>query len=550
MSNLLKNNTRCLIVQSKFSEHSYWNYVEVCKLVGAKYPAAPLGLLTVAALLPQQWTFKLVDANIEPVYDKHFKWADIVCVGGMLPQQASMLAIIDRAHQFDLPVVIGGPDVTLQPELYQSADYLVLGEGEVTIPLFIAALQKGRSGGVYQSEEKADMKMAVVPRFDLIRFQDYMQIGVQYSRGCPFHCEFCNIVELFGKIPRHKSPEQMILELQSLYDLGYRGHIDIVDDNFIGNKKDVKKTLSVIKNWSEKNHYPFYYSTECSINLVDDELLMQMMSDVDFRYVFIGIETPEKTALIMTDKTANVNKSIDATVQTIQSYGMIVNAGFIIGFDHESDCIAENMICCIQDSGISMAMLGMLYALPGTRLSRRLILEGRLFQDSSRCKTDQIMIDQTANGLNFITNRPRIDIFRDFLCVEKFIYDPKNYFKRVTTTALQLKWVPKYKPGFVKSLKTGMALIKLCWKFGKNKSIARPYYQMLLKVLLKRPGNLEPAVNLSAMFIHFYTQSRFIIQRITQENQVAEQCPIEKTELNVRECPVPEKELVVKFSEF
>jgi len=229
MKNLLKKDTRCLIIQSEFSAFSFWNYVDVCKMVGAKYPATPLGLLTVAALLPQQWMFKLVDANIEPVLDEHFAWADILCVGGMLPQQSSILSIIDRAHQFNLPVVAGGPDPTSQPDLYQSADYLVLGEGEVTIPMFIADLEKGCTSGEYHSEEKADMIKAVVPRFDLIRFQDYLQVGIQYSRGCPFQCEFCNIVELFGRTPRTKAPEQMLQELQTLYDLGYRGFIDIVD---------------------------------------------------------------------------------------------------------------------------------------------------------------------------------------------------------------------------------------------------------------------------------------------------------------------------------
>ncbi len=545
MKNLLKKDTRCLIIQSEFSAFSFWNYVDVCKMVGAKYPATPLGLLTVAALLPQQWMFKLVDANIEPVLDEHFAWADILCVGGMLPQQSSILSIIDRAHQFNLPVVAGGPDPTSQPDLYQSADYLVLGEGEVTIPMFIADLEKGCTSGEYHSEEKADMIKAVVPRFDLIRFQDYLQVGIQYSRGCPFQCEFCNIVELFGRTPRTKAPEQMLQELQTLYDLGYRGFIDIVDDNFIGNKKNVKNVLTAIREWSERHKYPFYFSTECSINLVDDEHLMQLMKDVDFRYVFIGIETPEKTALIMTNKTANVDKPIEATIKKINSYGIIVDAGFIIGFDHESDQIAENMIRCIQDSGISMALLGMLYALPNTKLSKRLRKEGRLFEDSSKQKADQIMIDQTTNGLNFITTRPRIDILRDFLRVERAIYDPKNYFKRVTYTALQLNWIPKYRPGFIKSLKIGLAFVKLSHQLGKNRSTAWPYYKMLLTVLFRNPKAIEPAINLSAMFIHFYKQSQFIINHITQEIEAVESRHLEeKSEMVLWDPGVPKNEYV------
>ena len=512
----------CLIVQSKFSAFSYWNYADVCNLVGAKYPAAPLGLLTVAALLPQHWTFKLVDANIEDIYDEYLEWADIVCIGGMLPQQAGMLAMIKRAHQFDLPVVVGGPDPTSQPELYRSADYLVLGEGEVTIPMFIADLEKGVTSGVYQSDTRADMRQAVVPRFDLIRFQDYLQVGIQYSRGCPFGCEFCNIVELFGRTPRTKTPEQIVLELETLYDVGYRGHIDIVDDNFIGNKRSAKSLLTSIKSWSIAHKYPFYFSTECSINLADDDNLMQLMKDVDFRYVFIGIETPEETALIQTNKTANVNKPVTETIKKINSYGMIVNAGFIIGFDDESDCIAENMIRCIQDSGIAMAMLGLLYALPNTQLSRRLIREGRLFENSSLLKSSQTAIDQTTNGLNFLTRRPRIDILTDYRRIEREIYNPQKYFNRVFHTALQLKSSPKYKPGFVKSLKTAKAFINLSRQLLKSRATAWPYVRMFTKVLLRNPKGLEAAVNLAAMFIHFHKQSEFIIKHITHEICVIE----------------------------
>jgi radical SAM superfamily enzyme YgiQ (UPF0313 family) len=543
MKNLLKKDTRCLIIQSEFSAFSYWNYVDVCKMVGAKYPASPLGLLTVAALLPQQWEFKLVDANIEPVLDEHFEWADIVCVGGMLPQQASMLSLIERAHDFHLPVVAGGPDPTSQPELYQSADYLVLGEGEVTIPMFIADLEKGRSHGQYQSEEKADMRQAVVPRFDLIRFQDYLQIGIQYSRGCPFQCEFCNIVELFGRTPRTKTPEHITRELQTLFDLGHRGHIDIVDDNFIGNKRNAKQTLTAIREWSEQNRYPFYFSTECSINLADDEDLMQLMQDVDFRYIFIGIETPEETALLMTNKSVNVNRDIGDTMKRIYSHGMIVNAGFIIGLDFESDQIAENMIRCIRESGIAMAMLGMLYALPETKLSRRLILEGRLFEDSSNLKKDPSMIDQTTDGLNFITNRPRLDILKDYRRIESTIYNAENYFKRVTETACLLNRVPKHRPELIKRIKIGLTFLKLNWKLGTDRLTSWPYFKMMFIVLFKNPSGIESAANLAAMFIHFHKQSEYILKHVSTEIEAVESClPDENPDKELTVHSVPKRE--------
>jgi len=524
MKNLLEKGTKCLVVQSEFSAFSYWNYVDICKLVGAKYPAAPLGLMTVAALLPQQWEFKLVDANVEPLLNEHFEWADIVCTGGMLPQQQSMFSIIDKAHQNGCSVVVGGPDPSSQPYLYQSADYLVQGEGEITIPLFIQDLGKGCKNGEYKSVDKADMTKAVVPRFDLIRFQDYIQVGIQYSRGCPFNCEFCDIIELYGRKPRTKTPEQVIKELQTLYDLGYRGHIDFVDDNFIGNKKNVRKVLPVIREWSETNNYPFYFSTESSINLADDENLLQMMQDVDFRYVFIGIETPEAEILKLINKSVNINIPIGKAVNKIYSYGLIVNAGFIIGFDNETDQTAENMLKCIQDSGICMAMLGMLYALPDTQLTRRLKKEGRLFEDGSTLRETHTEIDQMTSGLNFITARPRIDVLKDYVHVIKYIYEPKRYYERATYTGLHLKPDYKYSPTFGRMLKLAKAFSKLCVKVGFNKTTGWLYWKMILTVMFKNPRAIEATVNLAAMFIHFHKMSKFIVDLTTKEIESIEKC--------------------------
>ena len=517
MKNLLEKGTRCLIVQSEFSKFSFWNYVDICKLVGAKYPAAPLGLMTVAALLPQQWEFKLIDANVEPLLNEHFEWADIVCTGGMLPQQQSMFSIINKAHQYGCPVVVGGPDPSSQPNLYQSADYLVQGEGEVTIPMFIQDLGKGSNNGEYRSDEKADMTQAVVPRFDLIRFQDYIQMGIQYSRGCPFNCEFCDIIELYGRKSRTKTTEQIIKELQTLYDLGHRGHIDFVDDNFIGNKKNVRKVLPAIREWSEVNSYPFYFSTESSINLAEDENLLQMMQDVDFRFVFIGIETPEEEILKLTQKTTNINIPIGKAVNKIYSYGMIVNAGFIIGFDNETDQTAENMIKCIQDSGICMAMLGTLYALPNTQLTRRLKREGRLFENGSTLREIHTEIDQMTSGLNFITARPRIDVLKDYVQVITYIYEPKRYYERATYTGLHLKPDYKYRPTIGRMLKLAQAFLKLCLKAGFNKTIGWLYWKTLLTVIFKNLRAIEATVNLAAMSIHFHKMSKFIIEYTNKE---------------------------------
>jgi radical SAM superfamily enzyme YgiQ (UPF0313 family) len=522
MRNFLEKGIKCLIVQTQFSSFSFWNYSDVCKIAGAKYPAAPLGLMTVAALLPQYWEFKLIDENVEPLLSEHFEWADIVCIGGMLPQQQRMISVIDIAHQFGCSVVVGGPDPTSQPALYQSADYLLQGEGEITIPMFLQDLGKGSLSGNYKSDDMADMTIAVIPRFDLIRFQDYIQVGIQYSRGCPFNCEFCDIIELYGRKSRTKTVDQVIKELQTLYNLGYRGHVDFVDDNFIGNKSKVKKVLYGIRKWSQTKKYPYYFSTEASVNLSDDEDLLQMMKDVDFRFVFIGIETPEDEILKLTNKKINVNRSIEQAVNKISSYGMIVNGGFIIGFDNETDQTAHNMIQCVQNSGICMAMVGKLYALPKTQLARRLEREGRLFEDGSTLSDTNTELDQMTSGLNFITTRSRLNVLKDYNDIIKYIYSPQRYYERVLTTSLKLKPEDKYKPDILKLIKNLRVFLKVCIKSGFNKTTGWFYWKTLFKVIFKNPRGIEATVNLSAMFIHFYKQSQFVIELTNNEIRTIE----------------------------
>jgi radical SAM superfamily enzyme YgiQ (UPF0313 family) len=507
--------TKCLLVQTKFSAFSFWNYQEVCNIVGAKYPAAPLGLLTVAGLLPQHWNFRLIDENVEPLLDEHLLWADIVCTGGMLPQQKSMLEFIQRAHSLKCTVVVGGPDPTSQPDLYREADFLVLGEGEITIPLFLDDLKKGVKGGKYSSLERADMQKAVIPRFDLIRFNDYIMLGLQYIRGCPFNCEFCDVIELYGRTPRFKTTEQVISEMQYLYDLGYRGHIDMVDDNFIGNKKKVKELLQEMKKWSKAHHYPFYFSTEASVNLADDDELLQLMKDVDFRYVFLGIETPDMDTLLINQKTQNVNKSVEDAVLKLLSYGLVSNGGYIIGFDTESQNIAELMITSIQGSGVCMTMVGLLYALPHTQLTHRLETEGRLFHLAS--KTVGIDdIDQMTSGLNFKTRKPRIEVLRDYVRVIDTVFMPSNYYKRVIFTSRHIKPNYKFSPGFWTWLKMMRSFLKVCSRAGMNRATAWHFWKMFFIVLFINPKGVETAVNLATMFLHFRKQKKYIVE-ITEQ---------------------------------
>jgi len=506
--------TKCLLVQPRFSRHSFWNYSEVARITGAKYPAAPLGLLTVAALLPPSWDVKLIDENVTPLTDETLRWADVVCTGGMLPQQMGVLGVMERAHAFGKAVVVGGPDPTSQPEIYKGADYLVLGEGEVTVPPFLEDFGRGVPGGVYAGGEKADMTRAAVPRFDLIKFSDYMHVGVQFSRGCPFNCEFCDVIELFGRRPRAKTSAHVRRELQALYDLGYRGHVDFVDDNLIGNRKEVAPVLADLREWQREHRYPFYFSTEASLNLARDDTLLGLMRDNDFRYVFIGIETSEEHVLAKTSKQLKANVSVAEAISKISSYGMVVNGGFIMGFDNEDERTAANMIACIQETGICMAMVGTLFALPNTQLTRRLEREGRLFADGVALEEGGGEIDQTSSGLNFVTSRPSLDILRDYVAVLEHIYAPRNYYARVARTGANVKLHAKHRPPFRTQLRLLWAFAKLCARFSMTPRVGYLFWLTVFRSSFRGPQSIATTVNLAAMYIHFAKQSRFIIRNI------------------------------------
>ena len=278
-----------LLVYPRFNAGSFWNYGATCEMVGAKYPAPPLGLITVAAMLPENWNVRLIDRNTGALTNDDLAWADMVMTGGMLPQQADCLAVIRRSQEKNVPVVVGGPDATSSPEVYEAADFLVLGEAEGILTTFVDAWKEGVRNGRFSAEKfKADVSSSPVPRFDLLRFDDYVQIGVQYSRGCPFTCEFCDIIELYGRVPRTKTNDQMLAELDRLYELGYRGHVDFVDDNLIGNKKAVMAFLPLLIDWQRRNGYPFSFSTEASLNLADDPKFLGLLRDAYCRHV--GVE--------------------------------------------------------------------------------------------------------------------------------------------------------------------------------------------------------------------------------------------------------------------
>jgi radical SAM superfamily enzyme YgiQ (UPF0313 family) len=408
---------------------TFWSFAESCKLMGVRRPTAPLGLITVAAMLPDSWTVRLLDCNTASITDDDFAWADLVFTGGMLVQQAETLRLIELCRSRGKPVVVGGPDPTSSPHIYAAADFQVLGEAEGVIDEFVAAWESGARSGVFTAPKfQADVTKTPVPRFDLLKFQDYLYFGVQYSRGCPFTCEFCDIIELYGRVPRTKTTPQMLAELDALYKMGYRGHLDFVDDNFIGNKKSLKLFLPELAAWQRARDYPFEFSTEASVNLADDPKLLEMMAAANFFSIFVGIESPDPATLVAMKKKQNTRRNIAESIHKIYGAGMFVTAGFIVGFDSETASIADAMIEFIEEAAIPVCMVGLLYAIPNTQLTRRLAREGRLHPNHDSLPTGG---DQCTHGINFDPVRPLRDILTDYRQILESIYHPAAYARRV-----------------------------------------------------------------------------------------------------------------------
>jgi len=507
--------TTCLLVSPRFPDLSYWNYREVCELFGARYPAAPLGLVTAAALLPPDWDIRLLDLNVREMDTAEIDRADIVMAGGMIPQQRGLLALIELCHARGKRIVVGGQDPTSQPAVYAAADYLVLDEGEMTIPKFLADLHAGATHGTYRSAEKPDVTQSPTPRFDLLELGKYLHVGIQFSRGCPFNCEFCDIIELYGRKPRTKAPGQVLRELECLRQLGYTGHVDFVDDNFIGNKKSVMAFLPELLTWCREHAFPFYFSTEASLNLADDPKLLAMMEAVDFRYVFVGIETPEEDLLVRTQKKQNIHRSIVDSVDRLYRHGMVVTAGFILGFDGERGGSAEAMVDCVEATAIPMAMLGLLTALPNTQLTRRLAREGRLPEGYSIQRPGDA--DQATSGLNFTPSRPRVEILEDYASIVRRLYLPRRYFGRVLTLARRLRRTPKQLGSTRGRRREVTALATVGWRLGFGRETAWHFWRTLVGVLLTRPRNFEAAVHLMALFLHFRKHTRFVLERLERD---------------------------------
>lgn len=470
---------------------TFWSFKHVLNFISKKAAFPPLGLMTVAAMLPKEWDKKLIDVNITELADEHIDWADMIFLGAMLVQKKSAQEIIKRCKEKGKTVVAGGPAFTTQHDKFHGVDHFVLNEAEVTLPLFLEDLKQGNLKHIYTSDERPDITRTPIPLWSLVNFKDYASMSIQYSRGCPFNCEFCDIIIMNGRIPRTKAPEQVIKEVQSLYDAGWRGNLFIVDDNFIGKKEEVKKMLSFLISWQKEHKYPFQLYTEASTNLADDNELMQMMSAANFFKVFLGIETPCVDSLKECGKMQNVTRDLVKSVNIIQNNGMQVMGGFIVGFDNDSEGIFDAQIDFIQRTGVVTAMVGLLNALPQTRLWHRLKAEDRLLQDTSGENTD--------GSLNFMPKMGREKLVEGYKKILSTIYAPKQYYQRIDT------FIKHYHPTARSriTVKDVKAFLRSVWRLGILSKSRFLYWKLLLKTGVTKTRAIPVAVELAILGLHF-----------------------------------------------
>lgn len=480
-----------LLIYPEFPD-TFWSFKHALKFIRKKASSPPLGLLTVAALLPPEWTKRLIDVNVTELTRRDLAWADYALISGMVVQRESARQIIARCKEAGVKVIAGGPLFASEYEQFDEVDHFVLNEAEVTLPLFLADLQEGRARRIYQTSEFADIQKSPTPLWELADLKRYATMSIQFSRGCPYNCEFCNVTALFGHRPRTKTAQQIIAELDSLYDLGWRGPVFFVDDNFIGNKKSLKSELlpALIEWQRDKGKMPF--NTEVSINLADDEELMEMMVEAGFSTVFIGIETPNEDSLAECSKKQNKGRNLVEDVKRIQRTGLQVQGGFIVGFDNDTPSIFQRQIDFIQKSGIVTAMVGLLQAPPGTKLYERLKQEGRLL---GRISGDNV--DGTTN----IIPKMNLDALREgYKNILQHIYSPEHYYQRVRT------FLRDYKPPKIKApLELGhiLAFFRSIYHLGVVGKERVHYWKLLFWTLFRRPRLLPLAVTLAIYGYHF-----------------------------------------------
>lgn len=484
---------KILLVYPSYPD-TFWSFKHALKFIVKQATNPPLGLLTVAALLPDEWKKRLVDMNTDVLDDRDLRWADYVFISAMVVQKESAMEVVERCKRLSVPTVAGGPLFTSDPDGWENVNYLVLNEAEVTLPLFLSDLEKGTLRHIYASPDWADITRTPIPAWQLVNQKKYVSMCLQYSRGCPFECEFCDITSLYGQTPRTKDKQQVLDELEALYKMGWRGSVFMVDDNFIGNKKKLKEEiLPAISEWMEKYHNPFTFYTQTSINLADDDELMQMMVRVGFDNVFIGIETPHEESLTECSKMQNKRRDLVAAVQKIQHFGLQVQGGFIVGFDSDPLTIFEKQIEFIQKSGIVTAMVGMLNAMQGTKLYQRLSRENRIIKDGSGNNTDF--------SLNFIPKMPYETLINGYRKIVGTIYAPEEFYQRVKNFLREYRPLPR-KVVRVSwcDIEAFLRSIVIIGILGKERV---QYWKLLGWSILKKPRLFPLAVTCAIYGFHF-----------------------------------------------
>ncbi|HHS13452.1 MAG TPA: DUF4070 domain-containing protein [bacterium] len=484
---------RVLLVYPE-TPHTFWSFRSALKFISKKSSEPPLGLLTVAALLPGEWQKRLIDMNVTSLKDGDLRWADWVFISGMNIHKESFQNVVRRCNKLGVKAVGGGPMCTTEPDHFMGLDHMVLGEAEEILPELIRDIQEGSARRIYAARGFPNINRSPVPLYDLLERKKYASMSIQYSRGCPFHCEFCSVTLLNGHKPRTKSASRFIRELESLYDLGWRGSVNIVDDNFIGNKRRIKtELLPALIDWSEKHGYPFQFSTEVSINLADDEALIKDLVKAGMTTVFVGIETINESSLKECRKGQNLNRDLVNSVRMLQNHGLIVHGGFIIGFDQDPDTIFEDQIHFIQKTGIATAMVGLLTALSGTSLFHRLKSEKRLLELASGNNMD--------GSLNFIPKMNYQRLMAGYHSVLNTLYSPAVYCERVKTFLREYR-VPKIQMASV-TLTDIRAFFRSLWKLGVLEKGRRSFWNLLFFTLRRYPRKFALAVTLAIYGFHF-----------------------------------------------
>lgn len=473
---------------------TFWSFKHALKFVSKKASFPPLGLLTVAAMLPADWSVKLIDMNTKALKDADILWADYVFISAMSIQSESVDIVIQRCKSLHTKMVAGGSLFTSTIDGYFDVDHLVLNEAELTMPLFIKDLLDGNPKHIYSRENWADITTTPIPRWDLISAENYTSMNLQYSRGCPYECDFCDITVLYGRKPRTKTKEQVLAEMEALYLTGWRGPVFFVDDNFIGNKAKLKnEILPAITAWNRGKGLPFYFNTEASINLADDDELLELMVKAGFDAVFIGIESPNEASLIECNKNQNRNRDLIKSVQKIQQAGLEVQGGFIVGFDKDHPEIFEDMTAFIQQSGIVTAMVGLLNAPNGTKLQKRLLQEGRLLKNFSGNNTDF--------SINFIPRMKYSTLMAGYKSVLDTIYSPKYFYERVMRFLKNFE--PKTRKVFKLNPGYALALFRSVIKLGVIGEERFYYWKVFLWTLFRKPRLFSLGILFMIYGFHF-----------------------------------------------